>query len=53
MLPRQTKFDFLAYNPLGSGHYDAAVMKKQTTLPKSDTKYCLCDVDSDHKVILK
>lgn len=50
VLPRETHFDFLlfvAYNHIGAGHYDAAVMKKRMLSYPSNDSFCRCGVNGD------
>ena len=50
VLPRETHFDFLlfvAYNHIGAGHYDAAVMKKKTLLHPNNDTFCRCGINGD------
>ena len=50
ILPRETHFDlllFVAYNHIGAGHYDAAVMIKRTLSQLRNDSYCKCGVNGD------
>ena len=50
VLPRETRFNFLlfvAYNHIGAGHYDAAVMKKRMLSQPTNDSSCRCGVNGD------